>query len=345
MILVTGGTGLVGSHLLYHLTNEGLQVKAIYRKQSNLEEVKQIFAYYNQNWEQLFNRIQWVEADLSDYYALEDALQGVKQVYHAGAKVSFNPGESDKMLKTNTEGTANLMNACLKQNVEKVCYVSSISSLGKQIDGGLITEEVEWQPDDYRSAYSYSKFRAEMEVWRASKEGLNVVIVNPSVIIGPVNWLRSSGRLFYSVKRGMPFYTYGATGFVDVRDVAKAIHLLMNSDAVNERFILNGENLPFSDFFKMVAKEMNKKPPFIKVSKCITEIGWRVNLMLCFLVGKSPAITKDSARAAQSVSKYSADKFSNRFNYTFMPIEESVKNAAEWFKIIEANDGKIPKIC
>lgn len=335
MILVTGGTGLVGSHLLYHLTQKGYRVKAIYRKKSKLADVKKIFNFYNANSEQYYNLIEWVEADLSDYFALEAALQGVKQVYHVAAMVSFNPGESKKMLETNTQGTANLMNACIFCNIEKVCYVSSISSLGKHIDGGIIDEMVEWQPDDHRSAYSYSKFRAEMEVWRASKEGIQTVIVNPSVIVGPVNWKRSSGKIFYSVKKGMPFYTKGATGFVDVRDVAQAIVLLMESNAANERFILNGENLTFKEFFTMVAKEMNKMQPFIRASRLVTEIGWRLNLFLCFITGRAPAITRDTARTANTISAYSAMKFKERFDYSFIPVTDSIRNAVKWFKTIE----------
>lgn len=336
MILVTGGTGLVGSHLLYNITQKGNKVKAIYRKKSNLSEVNRIFNFYDdKNGNQYYDRIKWIEADLSDYFALETALEGVKQVYHAAAMVSFNPGESDKMLEVNTQGTANLMNACLACNIEKVCYVSSISSLGKQIDGTIIDEQVEWQPDDHRSAYSYSKFRAEMEVWRASKEGIKAVIVNPSVIVGPVNWKRSSGKLFYSVKRGMPFYTIGATGFVDVRDVAQTIVMLMESDTANERFILNGENLTFKDFFTLMAKAMKKKPPFIKVSQLVTEIGWRLNLFLCFLSNRAPAITRDTARTANTVSAYSTKKFTDRFNYSFIPVKDSIENAVRWFKMID----------
>ena len=335
MVLVTGGTGLVGSHILLHLTQKGQRVRAIYRQAERIAEVERLFRFYTPEAAELLGRIEWVEADLSDYFALEEALQGVRQVYHAAAKVSFNPGESDRMLKVNTEGTANLMNACLHCGVEKVCYVSSIASLGKALDGGVIDEQVEWQADDHRSAYSYSKFRAEMEVWRASKEGIPVVIVNPSVIIGPVNWLRSSGRLFYSVRKGLPVYTGGATGFVDVRDVAAAVVLLMESQSVNERFILNGENLSYWDFFTMVAQALGRRPPFLKVGRLMTELGWRVNLLFCYLAGKAPAITKDTARTAQTVSRYSADKFSRQFNYRFTPLKEAIENTARWFKAEE----------
>ncbi|MCL2074021.1 MAG: NAD-dependent epimerase/dehydratase family protein [Marinilabiliaceae bacterium] len=331
MILVTGGTGLVGSHLLFSLTTKGYKVKAIYRDKNRIVDVKKIFAFYDSDFMTKFEQIEWIEADLCDYFTLEDTLKGVKQVYHAAAMVSFNPYESAKMLKINTDGTANLMNACLFNKVEKVCYVSSIASLGKQYDGGIIDETVEWHPDNQRSAYAYSKFRAEMEVWRTANEGINVVIVNPSVIIGPVDWKRSSGKLFYSVKKGMPFYTNGATGFVDVRDVVNAIILLMNSDTVNERFILNSENLSFKEFYTMMAETMNKLKPFIKATKFLTEIGWRLNLVICFIARKAPAITSDTARTAQIISKYSAQKFSQRFDYHFIPVKDAVKNTAKWF--------------
>lgn len=332
MILLTGGTGLVGSHLLVQLVEKDYKVRAIYRSKESIKEAKKIFQFYHENYLPLWKKIEWYPADLTDYFALEEALEGVRYVIHSAAMVSFNPHESDKMLSVNSEGTANLMNACLKKEIKKVCYVSSVSSLGKQVEGGFIHEDLEWQPDSRRSAYSHSKFRAEMEVWRAAKEGLPVVIVNPSVIIGPVSWKRSSGKLFYSVKKGMPFYTNGVVGFVDVRDVAKAIVLLMESDVVNERFILNSENLPFKELFTMIAQSIGKKPPKFKVSRCITEVGWRLDLLLCFISGKVPAITRDTARSAHSKSYFSNEKFRTKFNYTFISVEEAVKNAARWFK-------------
>lgn len=333
MILITGATGLVGSHLLYLFTSKGEKIRATRRESSNIDEVEKLFKFYAPADAELFlSRIEWVNADLADYFSMEKALEGISHVIHSAAMVSFNPGEADKMLKVNAEGTANLVDACIDKGIEKFCFVSSISSLGRHPDGREVDENVEWQPDDNRSAYSHSKFRAEMEVWRASKEGLPVIIVNPSVIIGPVNWKRSSGRLFYSVRKGMPFYTSGITGFVDVRDVSEAVSLLITSDAVNERYILNGENLSFNDFFSKVAKALGERPPFIKATGWMTEIGWRVNHFLCALVGKAPAITKDTARAAHNKSYYSNRKFSEQFNFSFRSIDEAVENAAQWYK-------------
>ncbi|WP_291860402.1 NAD-dependent epimerase/dehydratase family protein [Marinilabilia sp.] len=332
MILLTGATGLVGSHILYSLTLQGERVKATCRKQSTIEEVEKLFRFYSgENANNLLKNVQWVEADLTDYYSLEDALEGVHYVVHAAAMVSFNPNEAQRMLRVNADGTANLVNACIEMGIKKFCFVSSISSLGRHPEDLEVDEQVEWQPDDNRSAYSHSKFRAEMEVWRASKEGLPVIIVNPSVIIGPVDWVRSSGRLFYSVRKGMPFYTTGITGFVDVRDVAEAVVLLIKSDVVNERFILNGENLSFKVFFSMVAAALNKRAPFLKAGNFLTEIGWRLNHTLCAIFGKAPAITKDTARAAHNKAYYSNRKFSEKFNYAFRTVDDAVKNTARWY--------------
>ena len=331
MILLTGGTGLVGSHLLVSLTQKGYKVRAIYRNKNNISEAEQIFKFYVDDYLPLWEKIEWFEADISDYFSIEEALNDVKYVIHAAAKVSFSPGESEKMMQINSEGTANIVNACLDAKIKKFCYVSSISSLGKPIDGEPIHEDLEWQADSNRSAYSHSKFRAEMEVWRGAKEGLPVVIVNPSVIIGPVNWKRSSGNFFYTAKKGMPFYTNGSTGFVDVRDVANSIILLMESDVVDERFLINSENLPFKELFTLISTSIGKKAPFIKVSRFLTEIGWRANALLCFITGQTPAITKDTARTSHSNAYFSNEKFKNKFNYEFISIEESVKNAAKWF--------------
>lgn len=332
MILITGGTGLIGSHLLFRLASQGQRVKAIYRTTSNRDEVYDLFKFYaGEQAEEMLGRIEWVEADVADYFSLEEALEGVTHVYHAAAMVSFNPGESKRMLQVNADGTANLVNACIEKKVEKFCFVSSISSLGKKLNGERVTEEVEWQPDDNRSAYSHSKFRAEMEVWRASKEGLPVVMVNPSVVIGPVDWFRSSGRLFYSVYKHMPFYTTGITGFVDVRDVAEALEILMNSEVVNQRFILNSEHLSFKEFFTMVANALGVKPPWFKVSGWMTAIGWRLNQALCSIAGKAPALTRDTAQSAHGKSFYSNKKFKQHFNFSFRPMSDAIENTAKWY--------------
>ncbi|MDO9615746.1 MAG: NAD-dependent epimerase/dehydratase family protein, partial [Bacteroidota bacterium] len=195
MILVTGGTGLVGAHLLYELTNSGLRVKALRRQQSNTDWVKKIFSYYTDQVETLFSQIEWVEGDILDYFSLEEALKGITSIYHCAAIVSFHGDDNDMMLNNNVKGTGNLIDAAIHNGVSKFCHVSSIAALGKTQDGSQITEDTYWTPSKRKTGYSLSKFFSEMEVWRGIEEGLEAVIVNPSIIIGPGNWDIGSPKL------------------------------------------------------------------------------------------------------------------------------------------------------
>ncbi len=331
MIFVTGGTGLVGSHLLYDLLSAGKSVRVLKRPTSNLKGVKKVFAYYTDKADELFDQIEWVEGDILDYHSLEELLVGATEVFHCAAIVSFHPNDRDSMLNNNVKGTANLINAALHNQVKKFCHVSSIAALGKTQDGTEINEETYWIPSKQKSGYSLSKFFSEMEVWRGIEEGLEAVIVNPSIILGPGNWDIGSPKLFQAIWKGLKYYTKGETGFVDVRDVAEAVVLLIKSDVVNERFILNGENLSFKVFFSMVAAALNKRAPFLKAGNFLTEIGWRLNHTLCAIFGKAPAITKDTARAAHNKAYYSNRKFSEKFNYAFRTVDDAVKNTARWY--------------
>ena len=227
MILVTGGTGLIGSHLLYRLLANGYKVKALCRKGSSKKDVKDLFDFYEAS--PLFFKIEWVEGDVQDYYSILNALHHVTHVYHCAAMVSFRPSDRKMMYSVNVEGTANVVDACIEKKITKLCHVSSIATLGKSHNGSLIDEECYWQSDDNHSFYSQTKYKAEMEVWRGIKEGLKAVIVNPSVVIGPGNPNKSSGELLQKVSKGMRFYTSGSTGFVPVKDVVCSMICLMNS--------------------------------------------------------------------------------------------------------------------
>ena len=235
MILVTGGTGLVGSHLLLHLLHGELKVKATYRNADKLEDVKKIFSYYTADTEELFAKIKWIEADLNDLPSLEDAFKGITQVYHCAALISFDPRDFHELRKINIKGTANVVNLCIAKKVKKLCYVSSIGAIGPSLNGGMSTEENEWQ-DGVSNVYAMSKHSAELEVWRGSQEGIPVVIVNPGVILGPGFWNSGSGLLFKMASEGPRFYPPGGTGFVTVNDVVKTMVQLMDSDIKNEAF-------------------------------------------------------------------------------------------------------------
>jgi dihydroflavonol-4-reductase len=333
MILLTGGTGLVGSHLLFELTKNGQHVRALKRTDSKLEIVEKIFAWYNpSHHDRQYRCIEWIEGDVSDMLSLREALKGVDKVFHCAAVVSFAPSERPHMHKVNVDGTANLVNACLLEGVKKLCHCSSIAAVGRPDKGNWVDESLIWKTSRRNSYYSISKFGSEREVWRGSEEGLDVVIVNPSVIVGPGDPNRSSARLFTTVKSGLRFYSSGATGFVDVRDVARAMKELMEKDVINERYILNSENLSYKSLFEIFARKAKVRPPFFKAGKFMSEIAWRMEKVRSLITGNNPLITRETARSSNSVYQFSNEKIKKELNIEFFSIEKAASNTAGFFE-------------
>ncbi|MFW5707711.1 MAG: NAD-dependent epimerase/dehydratase family protein [Bacteroidota bacterium] len=333
MILLTGGTGLVGSHLLYELTSQGRKVRAIRRKESNMDILGMLFQWYNpQNYTRQLELIEWIDGDLSDIFSLRDALKGVEQVFHCAAVVSFVPSERPVMLKINIEGTANMVNACLMEGVKRFCHCSSIAAVGRPDKGTWVDESLIWKTSRKNSYYSISKFGSEREVWRGSEEGLDVVIVNPSVIIGPGDPNRSSARLFTTVKNGLRFYSSGATGFVDVRDVAWAMKELTDRNIVNERYILNSENMSYQKLFEIIARHAGVKPPFFRAGRVLSEVAWRMEKLRSVVTGSNPLITRETARSANSFFRFSNEKVKKDLQMTFRTIDEAAENTAGFFR-------------
>lgn len=335
MILVTGGTGLVGAHLLYELTHIGLQVKALRRQQSNTGWVKKIFSYYTSEVDELFARIEWVEGDILDYLSLEEALQGVTKIFHCAAIVSFHGDDNDMMLNNNVKGTGNLIDAAIHNGVKQFCHVSSIAALGKTQDGSEINEETYWTPSKRKSGYSLSKFFSEMEVWRGIEEGLEAVIVNPSIIIGPGNWDIGSPKLFQSIWKGLNYYTKGITGFVDVRDVVKSMILLMDDQQFeqikNQRFILNAGNMSYQELFNKIADGLNKPRPRNFASDVKLNIAWRMALAASFFTGKRPLITRDTVSGSNQKNHYSGEKITRSVKFEYRSLNTSITDIAEIF--------------
>ena len=324
MILVTGGTGLVGAHLLYHLIKNDEKVRAIYRSKDRIEKVKEVFSFYTDD-DSLISKIEWFKADITQVPVMIPAFKGVTHLYHCAALISFDPKDYREMRKVNIHGTAILVNLAIDAKIKKLCFVGSIASVGDSITGGLITEQCEWNKEADNSGYSITKFGAEMEVWRASQEGVEVVIVNPGVILGSGFWNSGSGKLFSQVNNGFKYYTEGITGFVGVKDVVKPMILLMNSDVKNERFILVSENKSFKEVFFTIAAALGKRPPSIKIKPWQTAILWRVSWVISKFTGKTPLLSKYSARSAHSVSKYSSEKIKKVLNFEFEKIDDVIQ--------------------
>ena len=333
MRLVTGGTGLVGSHLLFDLLRAVYSVRAIRRKSSQRELVKKLFLWYDpSSGESLFKKIEWVEADVLDLPSLQEAIRGVRAVFHCAAMVSFLPADREQMMKVNVEGTANLVNVALAEGIEKFCYCSSVATIGQPEPGHPATENLIWKTSPANSGYSISKFGAEREVWRGSEEGLPVVMVNPSIIIGPGDTSRSSAQLYQSVKNGLKFYTKGVTGFVDARDVALALRLLYESPVVHERFIMSSENIQYRKVFEYFAQYAGVQPPKYFAGPFLSEMAWRLEKLRGLFTGRKPLITRETARNANNVRYFSSEKILKTLDFSFRPLEEAAKNTAGFYK-------------
>ena len=331
MVLVTGGTGFLGSHLLYHLLNEGEQVCALKRAGANMDVTKTVFSYYLENPEILLNKIEWIEGDLMDILSLEKALEGVEYVYHSAALVSFLPADREIMMDTNINGTANLVNIALKKKIKKLCHVSSIAAIGRAENDKPIDEEVVWKASKKNSNYAKSKYGAEKEVWRGIEEGLNAVIINPSVILGPGDLKSGGGKLIRLIQKRLSFYTEGVNGYVDVRDVVRAMYLLMKSDIANERFIVSSENVSLKDIVYQIAEYISKPAPKYKATPFMGELAWRFDKLRGLLTGRKPFITKETAETAGNKYYYTSEKLIKALDFEFIPVKKSLIDSCELF--------------
>lgn len=331
MILVTGGTGMVGAHLLYKLLNNKQKIRAIYRNEKKFETVKHIFSYYSDDVEALFNTIEWFKADLNDIPSLNEAFIGITHVYHCAAFVSFEPDKFYLLTKTNIEGTANIVNLCLSNKIIKLCYVSSIAAIGSSKKNEAITEETDWNVEKDNSVYAITKYGAEMEVWRGTQEGLDAVVVNPGIILGAGIWKYGSGNLFTKIYNGMPFYTKGVTGYIYVDDVVDCMLLLMQSNIKNERYILITENLSFETFIKEVATALKVKAPKKEAKLWQLNLFWKLDWLRHKLTGKRRLMSKHNAKSAVTKDFYSIDKIKKVVSFEFTPINKSIKTVANYF--------------
>ncbi len=310
-ILVTGGAGLLGKELIAQLLAQGKKVRAIYNKTP--------LAHFH------LGNLEQKQCDILDVVGLEEAMDGVEQVYHCAAIVTFNPKRKREMFKINIEGTANVVNAALEAGVKKMVHVSSVAALGRIRENEPVNESMNWTEETSNSNYGQSKYMAEMEVWRGIGEGLDAVIVNPVIILGAGDWNSGSSKIFQSVYNEFPWYSDGVTGFVDVKDVAAVMTRLMDSSITAQRFIVSAENRTYKDVLTLIAKAFGKKPPYKKVTPSIAKIVWRLEAVKSWFTKKDPLVTKETSKTALAKVNFDNSKLKKYLqDFKYRPIEETI---------------------
>jgi len=330
MVLVTGSTGLLGSHVVCELLAHNIPVRAMFRTENRKKRILQLLHYYlPEKAAELYAGIEWVEADILDLVSLEDAMTGCEKVIHCAALVSFHRRDFWELFEYNRGGTANVVNTALHLGLKQLVYVSSTAAVGSDsLQHDPIRRETnKWNPNEKVSGYSLSKYSAEKEVWRGTEEGLNAAIVNPSVMFGPGNWDESSLKIMRTLQSGLRFYTPGGNAFVDVRDVATVIRKLLEADVTAERYLVTGQNASFKELFDVICEQLKVKAPHLKAGSVLTGFTWRLAGIWARLTGKRPTITKESAGSAQRTTLYSSEKVLKQFpDLHFHTMEEMIAN-------------------
>ena len=324
MILVTGATGLVGAHLCLALLEKREKVVALYRREKKRDALRQFFIVREK--EMLFDEIIFRKADLCHLPQLTEAFEGIKKVYHCAAYVSMAYYKKEYLQEVNQEGTAFLVNLCIEKKIEKLVYISSIAALGSQTTG-RIDENTPWNPTIEKTPYAYSKYGAELEVWRAGQEGVPIAIVNPGVILGTGMPRGPLEQLVNQIKSGLRFYTLGSTGYVAVEDVIDVVIQLMNSHITNERFILVAENWTFKAITQKVAALLSKKPPNKRLNTFILSIGWAFESVLSALGVRKKFLSKALINSLSDTSIIDGSKIEKRLNFSYRKIESYLEKS------------------
>jgi len=326
-ILVTGGTGFLGSYIIQQLVEKGYAVRALRR--SNKQPAWIPVATFGNTSK---GSVEWVEGDILDVVSLEEAMEGADAVIHSAALVSFAKKDRKNMYQVNVEGTANVVNIALEKNVRRLVHISSVAALGRTANGGYVNEEKKWEESKVNTHYAISKFKAELHVWRGIGEGLDAVILNPSTILGYGDWHSSSCAIFRQVHDGFDWYTPGINGFVDVEDVARASIILLESDITEQRFIVNGDTWPFKKLQDTIAAGFGKKGPSKRTTPFLLGVAWRVEKLKSLFTGKKPLLTKESARVAQSQTWFENDKLLKALpGFSFTPLEKTISKACDLY--------------
>jgi nucleoside-diphosphate-sugar epimerase len=310
MILVTGATGLVGSEVCRQLSKRSIAFKGLKRAKSDVGLCHDI-------------NIVWTEGDVLDVLAVDEMLKGVHTVIHCAAMVSFDHKDSNRMMQVNVTGTQNMINGCLENNVLNFIHVSSIAALGRNKEEKVVTELTNWVDTPLNTAYAKSKYLSEIEVWRGESEGLNVAVVNPSVVLASGDGKKSSSKLLQFVWEEHLFYIDKQLNYVDVRDVGNAILKILDKSNWGQRYILNQGVISYSLLFKILSQKLDKKQPKWKISKRYLAMGVLLTKMWSLLSNKPPLLSRELAKTLKEDFVYSNEKIKAELEFQFIEADES----------------------
>ena len=331
MNFVTGASGLIGSHLVLRLVEEEMPVTALFRNENGKSEVFELFRFYGK--ENLFQQVQWVKGDVEDADDMFDLTEGMNIVFHCAAIVSYHKKEASRMLEVNINGTKNIVNACIENDVKHFIHVSSISALGDS-KGKVIDEETPRDFNDYHSNYSKGKYLSEQEVWRGIQEGLNATILNPAIIFGPNNCTRSSGTMIARIEKGLPALPAGGSGIVSVLDVVEVMVRAAQQAPTNERYILCAENIRMSELFTKIAAALH-----VKIGKAIAK-KWQIVLVFYMeslvelFTGKRASVTREIIRNYEEIKQFDGGKAKRTFGFEYRNTFSSVEETIRYYKVL-----------
>ena len=325
MILVTGGTGFLGSYLIKNLVEKGLPVRALQRTDN--------FPFYIPR--DIYNKVEWIKGDVLDLVSLDDAMKNVESIIHTAAIVSFSKDKRKEMYQVNVEGTENVVNMALENNLKRLVHISSIAALGRTTKPEMVTEEKKWEENPNNTHYAISKHHAELHAWRGFAEGLEGLVLNPSTILGYGDWHQSSCAVFKNAYRSFPWYTEGLNGFVGVEDVAEAAVQALASSLNHKRFIVNADNWAFRKLFDTMADDFQKPRPNKKATRTMGAIAWRLEKLKSMLTGSKPLLTRETAKVAHSKTSFANKALLLALpGFSYTPLETVIKNSCE--KYLEA---------
>lgn len=324
-VLVTGGTGFLGSYIIKNLVEKGCPVRALYR-------TNKLPFYIPAH---ISDKVEWMQGDVLDIVSLDEAMNGIEHVIHAAAVVSFSKEGRKHMYQVNVEGTTNMVNAAIERNIKRFLHVSSVAAIGRTTKPEMVTEEKKWEQNSNNTHYAISKYFSEMQVWRGFAEGLDGVIINPSTILGYGDWHQSSCAIFKNAYKEFPWYTDGINGFVGIENVAEAAVQLLNSGISHKRYIVNGNNWPFKKLFDTMADGFQKKHPHKAATRGMGQLAWRLEKIKSILTGKKPLLTRETARVAHSKTSFDNSLLLSALpGFSYTPLETVIKNSCE--KYLEA---------